>query len=341
MQISELRDRVSRELLAFAWNEWAQMGVLSEARSESPWAADPEAHLLFTLQIARDDPRLFDETLDWFSTNAALVSAQRLRNMAAEDEDKRLAEAAIAWVAKHRGRFRGFSAKPLPMPEAPQPLFYGMHKTTDDDESFSAFGFRRSPSQPSKKSRRPDLRRPINFGFRLRNVFGLGVRAEVMRFLLTASRHAPPGRRPRFSTPAIADEAGFAKRNVHDALVALAEAGSIELSVIGREHFYAVDVAAWSAALGVEDSPIYRDWTHILLGLRELHRWLAEAESADFTPYMLASEARLKMGEIQSSFTHAGMPLREARPAEGADYWEVFVDLVEQMLKQYRSELPF
>jgi hypothetical protein len=343
VQISALRERVSRELREFAWNEWAQMGILADVRRQSPWVADPEAHFLFTLQVGRDDPRLFDETLDWLAANSELVSAQRLRNMAGSPDDARLAEAAIAWVSRQGGRSRGFVPKPQPVPPVPEPLFYGSRKPAREDESFAGFGFLRSPANPSGKSRRPDVRIPVNFAFRLRDVFGVGSRAEVVRFLLTASRHASSTKQPRFSTPAIADAAGFAKRNVHEVLVALAEAGSVEMSVRGREHFYAIDAEAWAAALGVDDGiPIYRDWTHVLLGVRELHRWLASGDADKLTPYMRASEARLLVDQIESTFRHAGMPVAQrGLPAEGEDYWPVFVDFVDQVLTWLPNEQPW
>src|SRR5687767_10000042 len=162
------------------------MGILADVRRQSPWVADPEAHFLFTLQVGRDDPRLFDETLDWLAANSELVSAQRLRNMAGSPDDARLAEAAIAWVSRQGGRSRGFVPKPQPVPPVPEPLFYGSRKPAREDESFAGFGFLRSPANPSGKSRRPDVRIPVNFAFRLRDVFGVGSRAEVVRFLLTA-----------------------------------------------------------------------------------------------------------------------------------------------------------
>jgi hypothetical protein len=342
MQISTLRNRVSRELLTFAWNEWAQMGVLAEVRRRSPWAADPEAHLLFTLQIGRDDPRLFDEVLDWFSINGALISAQRLRNMAGSEEDARLVEAAAAWISRQGGRFRSFAAKPRPASPSAQPLFYDAREPSREDETFARFGFLRAPVARSGKSRRPDLRLPINFAFRVRNVFGVGSRAEVMRFLLTTSRNAARGQQPRFSTPSIAADAGFAKRNVHEALVALAEAGTIEMSAAGREHYYSIDADAWRKALGLEDAmPMFRDWPHALLGFRELHRWLARAELEDLSPYMRASEARVFAGQIEASFSHAGLSVTQrGLPAGGDDYWPVFVDFVDRALRSLQSARP-
>lgn len=66
MQLSTFRDSVSRELTGFAWDQWAQLGVLASSERRDRWVADPEALLLFTLEVGRDDPRLFEEVLDGF-----------------------------------------------------------------------------------------------------------------------------------------------------------------------------------------------------------------------------------------------------------------------------------
>ena len=99
MQISDLRREVRGCLLDFAWDEWAQMGVSATAERADRSAQDPEALLLFTLEVARADPRLLGEMLDWLALNERLVSVQRLRNLCRDDVDRALAEAALAWVA--------------------------------------------------------------------------------------------------------------------------------------------------------------------------------------------------------------------------------------------------
>lgn len=81
MPISEIRDEVSQELLGFAWRQWAQVGVSATIEGADQWAVDPEALILFTIGIARRDPRLFDEMLDWMAFNHELLSTQRLRNL--------------------------------------------------------------------------------------------------------------------------------------------------------------------------------------------------------------------------------------------------------------------
>ena len=83
MLISEIRDELSQGLLGFAWRQWVQIGVSATVEGADRWAVDPEALILFTIGIARRDPRLFDEMLDWMAFNHELLSVQRLRNLPA------------------------------------------------------------------------------------------------------------------------------------------------------------------------------------------------------------------------------------------------------------------
>ena len=75
MPSSTLKARLAEGLRDFTWNEWAQMGLLAPAKRTSRWAQDSEALIVFTLEVARDDPRLLDELL----VNESLLSARRLR----------------------------------------------------------------------------------------------------------------------------------------------------------------------------------------------------------------------------------------------------------------------
>src|SRR6266576_4373203 len=102
MQISRLRQKLQDHLAAFAWSQWGQMGVLAPSDRADEWVADPEALLLLTLEVCREEPRLFDEVLDWLLVNERLVSLHRLRNLAVDDDDRALAGAVIEWLGKWR-----------------------------------------------------------------------------------------------------------------------------------------------------------------------------------------------------------------------------------------------
>lgn len=65
MSISKIKEELQDRLASFLWAQWAQMGILASAERSDRWAADPEALLLLTFEVAREEPRLFEEVLDW------------------------------------------------------------------------------------------------------------------------------------------------------------------------------------------------------------------------------------------------------------------------------------
>jgi hypothetical protein len=234
MPISGLRQEVPARLLAFAWDQWAQMGVSGTAPSADRWAADPEALLLFTLEIARADARLFDEVLDWLALTERLISVQRLRNLYRDDTDSALAEAALAWVAQSRNsgqhgrRSASESARPVQ-------LFRDVKADARRaDKTFRAYEWLKPPTERSGKSTPPNLFAPINIAFRLRQVLGVGALAEAAKFLLTV--HAPS-----VTAQVVTASAAYAKRNVHEALTALHSAGVIDAVTVGNEQRYRID----------------------------------------------------------------------------------------------------
>ena len=103
MTAEQLRKEIVADSVAIAWDQWSQLGVsaASPAHREER-AADPEALLLFTLEVGRNDPRLFDEVLDWLALNEHLVSVHRLRNVCVDATDRALVGAALDWSARSR-----------------------------------------------------------------------------------------------------------------------------------------------------------------------------------------------------------------------------------------------
>ncbi len=80
------RDHLREVLLQFLWRQWSALGVAGYTQTPDPWLIDPEALLLFSLPIARHDPRLFDEIIDWLQLNGSLISLQRLQALSKDHQ---------------------------------------------------------------------------------------------------------------------------------------------------------------------------------------------------------------------------------------------------------------
>jgi len=276
------------------------MGVLASPSRTDEWAADPEALLLLTLEVGREEPRLFDEVLDWLLVNERLVSLQRLRNFAVDESDQALVRAASDWLTRRRRK-----APSRPKGEADSrlqvvPLFIKEKIPVErPDPAFLAQGFLKSWIEPARRSGRPDVNLPINFAFRMRSLLGVGARAEVLRILLTAEV-------PGMSLQAIAAPSGFAKRNVQEAAASLRATGVVTSWSMGNEQRFDLPRERWLHLLALDRAPAYRDWPQLFRALRVLLRWLRDPGNEDLSEYMRASQARVLLEEISEDFLFAG-----------------------------------
>jgi hypothetical protein len=315
-------------LLEFVWDQWAQMGVLATSRRQDEWAADPEALLLLTLEVGRHDARLFEEVSDWMVRNERLMSVRRLRNLCRDETDRALVDAFLTSVARWRPRPRlaGDRAASELDPSRGEPFFRDgsvpIRRTSD--AGFLKHGWLKPEVEPSGKSQAPDLLAPINFSFRLREILGVGARAEVVRALLTLDV-------PRLSTQAVADSAGFAKRNVQEALTSLHAASVITGSTLGNQHRYDIDRDKWERLLGLTKLPEYRDWPRLFHALRRLVRWLSDERLDELSDYMLASAARTLADDIAPDLAYAGVRV-DTHNEPGAAYWHTFEELATAVL---------
>src|SRR5450756_2359780 len=156
MLISEIRDTVSQGLLDFAWRQWAQVGASATVEGADRWAVDPEALILFTIGIARRDPRLFDEMLDWMAFNRELLSTQRLRNLARRFPlPSALVAAVTAWTrqtapASPLASGQGSAVQGREPVFSPDVLAF----VSQQDPVFAEHGFIRPPAKRTGKSTR-------------------------------------------------------------------------------------------------------------------------------------------------------------------------------------------
>jgi hypothetical protein len=251
------------------------------------------------------------------------VSVHRLRNLTVDPTDRALAEAALGWSATSRRRRRP-ALEPRALPARLDPLFQAIPAPTENvDEVFAEHGLARTKLESSGKSQAPRLHDPISFAFRLRRLLGVGVRAEVIRALLTI-------RAPRLSGKIITASAAFAQRNVREGLAQLVEAGVVDIVEISDDRYYSVRHADWASLLGMPaapDLPFHYDWIPTYRALTRIVRWLQQPGLDDLSPYLRASQARTLVDTIAADLHYAGIPIA-VYGALGVDFWDEFVEIV-------------
>lgn len=317
MSTTAVRQGLQSRLASFLWEQWAQMGILATATRSDRWAADPEALLLLSFEVGREEPRLFEEVLDWLVRNERLISIQRLRNLIRDEADRYLVEAVIGWLGQRRRRPR-LAARRSEAPTEAQPFFRSSPlPVSDPDPAFLAHGFLKPRSEPSAKSQAPNLLLPINFAFRLRLLLGIGARAEATRVLLTIGA-------PRINVQTLAASTAYTKRNVQEAVTSLTAAGVLSAFEVGNEQRFSIPVDRWAQLLELDDLPLHEDWPQLFAAYRKILHWLADPVHEELSDYMLSSEARTLAEEVGPDLQFAGISIHS--PSDDSSYLENFIE---------------
>ncbi len=334
----DFRDVFLDNILGFLWRQWSAMGVLGEARAREPWAIDPEALLVFTLETGRYDPRLFDEVMDWLVTNGQWIDMQRLRGIlrSGGDEPCRLMGAVSAFLAVQGQERKWSNLAKLCFKDIPaerEPLFYlryGKKYSTGIlgrvDEIFSKYGFFRAPLRPSKKSREVISTAESNIRFMLRGLFGVGSRAECVLYLLTHDAGHPSE---------VAKAIGLSVRGTQDALIELSKSGLVLTRIKGKRKIeYWLSQERWWEFLSKGSfeeirRPVWIDWISLFKALLTVWAALLEIGETE-SEYMKSSKLRDAMEHVGNEFARSAIdippiPGRGVRPENYAKALENFI----------------
>ncbi|TAL28109.1 MAG: hypothetical protein EPN94_00690 [Nitrospirae bacterium] len=334
----DFRDIFLDNVLGFLWRQWSTLGVLGEARAREPWAIDPEALLVFTLETGRYDPRLFDEVMDWLVTNGQWIDIQRLRGILrkSSDETCRLMGAVSEFLSS-QGQERKWSnlAKLCykKISQEPEPLFPVRYKkdvalmiTIPVDDLFSKYGFYRPMFKLSRKSREVIPTSEANIRFMLRGLFGVGSRAECILYLLTHDAGHPSE---------VAKAIGISVRGAQDTLIELAKSGLVLTRIRGKRKIeYWLSQERWWEFLSKGSYEEIRrlawiDWISLFKAL--LTVWTAILEIGETTSeYMKSSKLRDAMEIVGNEFARSGIdiPAIPGRGVRPEDYAKAFEDFI-------------
>jgi hypothetical protein len=232
--------RDAREsVLDMLWSQWHELGVAATVpRRHSDDFIDPEPLIAFTAVHGDLDPRLRDESIDWVLRYGTYVSKARLKNVLAE------------WGLLDDAMFRQYAAT----------------VNANGRLGWPAGGATPLAFRSRGRAVLEDLKRPALMSLRIRAIFGVGARAELIRAFLS---------RPQLAMTAadLSLETSYGKRNVLNELEPLRFAGVVK-------SFRAVNADRFSLAMGEQIQTLvgplpgrFTRWTaafaalHLLFGL--------------------------------------------------------------------------
>lgn len=312
MNRNEIKNQIRECLTDFIWDQWASLGMAGQASGRVvPFVIDPESLLLGTLAFSMGEARLRDEVLDWMRKNGDLLSVQRVKNLnmnmpVAASKDVR---GVGAFMASHG---------------------YGNWKSIMSDDSqikttnFNGYTLR-------GMSQVPDSARPEAFIFRMRLLFGVNARVEILTWLFTHSEgHAAY----------IARDTAWFPKSVQAILNDLERAALVNSHIEGKRKTYALTHRAgiWNGEFGkslswLNQGAFYKGVFHAINTLESISDPKLSASAC-------AIAIRQNLMEILSSFRMADLDrlFSDARNERGEALVEIFYsgcsDLIDLLSKR-------
>ena len=340
MSQKDFRDLFLRNILNFLWRQWSVLGVLGEARTKDPWIYDPEPMLLFTLEMGRYEPRLFDEVMDWLVVNGKWIDLQRLRRILREKDGttRNLMGAVATFLMKEADERKWKNLSRFCQSEASdssgnaEVLFYGKDGESHPlskkpDPSFLSYGFNRPRLTVRRMTRQVPITSHNTLRFLLRALFGVGSRAECLVYLLTHDGGHPSE---------VAKAIGLSVRGAQDALIELSKSGLILTRVQGkRKTEYWISQEKWWEFLSggsIEEikKPVWIDWIALYSALSKVWATLNEIGKDKISDYMKSSILRDSLEVVGGEFTRSGLnlpplPGKDVRPEAYEKAFEAFI----------------
>ncbi|MFH1477629.1 MAG: hypothetical protein ABIH24_09105 [Verrucomicrobiota bacterium] len=336
--VKTFRNEFTEGVLNFVWRQWCQMGVAGSVKRSDQWVIDPEPLLAFTTEAARHDARMFDEVLDWLVTNGHWINAQRFSTVVKQDNvgDRAVVGAIASWMAERDKsmKWRGLAQRMASdARKSDEPLFRtptGKTLASSDhtDAHFHRYGLMRKNVRTRGMTQPVNMKDPVNLMFKSRALFGIGIRADVMAYLVIAE-----GAYPRD----VARTLGYNHMRVQEVLVGLAEASVVSVRPVGRTKQYWIDRDKWRSVM-MEEQPFVPQWVNwraLTRGLTVIWReaWAIEEARAD--EYIFSSKMRSAMQAARNDLLGSDIDfvIEDDRGYVAEAYLPVFMRDVRNILK--------
>lgn len=318
--LKQFRTELSQSVLNFLWATWSQVGVMGGATPSQSRIVDPEPLLLLTWQCGRQDPRMFDEVLDWLVQNGRWVNVVRLTTLLADDQicPAALTGAVAAFMAERdkTPKWRNLARRTKPESDAmPEPLFQREGKPLvpvgeDRDTTFLEYGWLRSSIQLRGQAQGVPAWTPVSLILKCRALFGVNIRADVFACLVA---------RGPATASALARDLGYSQRRVHETLVEMQLGGQFQTRFDGNRKEFSIESSkGWQ--LLFESTPqraVWFDWRAFGRGISTVWNKAFTMKEEGLTTYIFESETAKTINAAQSDFAAAGIMLPDrATPIE-------------------------
>ncbi|MCB1149678.1 MAG: hypothetical protein KDK48_05880, partial [Chlamydiia bacterium] len=238
----------TQTLSGLCWSLWNELGVAGVDHYHSNCLVQVEELILFTAILSQHDPRLRDEAIDWCSRYHDYISISRLRALLAkldEDSQQLFAQFAAAVNAVSSANF----------PKAA------------DSVSLKV--------KLSGKSLLPPLDSPSLLSFRLRSLFGIGARADILTYLMIQEKTQV--------TAGDLVELGYSKRSLLTALDTLAACDLLTAIPIRNSKTYQLKKSKQLQVLVGKLPKIAPPWSKILQLVSSFRSVILEIEKSSNT----------------------------------------------------------
>lgn len=324
--MSALGDLASRAAACAAdvcWRQWRALASAGIGTDVARSIIDPEALVVLSLLVRRTERRIDDHLLWWAESGASLLSVQRMRTLLA-DAPRRVAqdlgEFAAAAVRGGDVRWKVFVA------QGQSPL----------------------EARRGKGPRELQLLVPSTLMLRLRAGFGVGVKADLLTFLIGVSAVAEPS--IRATVESIAKSISYSVASTRRAATDMALARLIEASS-DRPAQYAIDARSWSEALKLRDPPsvgdprgrnhvpTWRSWSQVFAFLAACITLGEDEAIAAAPPVVQASHLRDVAEHHRRSLAWNGIEWVDPRQFPGALYLNAFGALLGRVVEFAEREV--
>lgn len=263
MSLLNYRQALVDASLAAVWRQWTLLGVpgYEVSSGDEHRILDPESLLLFTSALGRFDARLLDEAIHWLQRHGKLINIQRLKNIQQQFSlgNREVLSAIAATILSNSRLAKWQTIKTVPK-EGEEPLFLNRDGIPlpvfgPPDPNFAKFGYYRGKYHPRDDATAPHVEHADLLLVKLRALFGVNARAEIIAMLLVT---------PSCHPSALARRTGYLPRSVQDILNEMALSGHVLSARPGgsREKYFSLRPEDWDFLITwtPPEFPRWGDW---------------------------------------------------------------------------------